>query len=143
MLEDCRIYMAGSMSGLTYEEQTKWRNKVRNVITCGMYDYARKPCFFSPPEFYNFEDKYHESEREVMEYDLNRLRNSDLVVVNFNRPDSIGTAIEIAVAYERRIPVIGLNENGEKLHPWLDESCIRIFTDMKEMCEHIVDYYLN
>lgn len=142
-MEQCRIYLAGGMSDLSFEDQMKWRNQIRNAILYGEYDYTVKPYFFSPPDFYNFEEQCHKTEKEVMDFDLNRLRKSDLVVVNFNAPQSLGTAMELAVAFENRIPVIGLNENGATLHPWLVECCTRICDDMYELVEHVAEFYLN
>lgn len=138
-----RIYLAGGMSGLSFEEQTKWRSNVRDAILYGEYDYDIKPRFFSPPEYYPIEEQRHKSEREAMEFDLNALRKSDLVIVNFNAPDSIGTAMELMLARELRIPVVGLNKDGFDLHPWLIECSTRICDDMYELVEYVVEYYLN
>ena len=138
------IYLAGGMGGLTFDEQTKWRKQVRDAILYGCYDYEYKPLFFDPTQYYNFEEPLkHKSEREAMEFDLYNLKRSDLVVVNFNKPDSLGTMAELAIAYEHRIPVIGLNKEGIELHPWQIEFCDRICDDMYELVKHIVDFYLN
>ena len=64
------------------------------------------------------------TQHEGMEFDLNRVRSSDLIIVNFNDVYSLGTMAEIATAYERRIPIIGLNENNQDLHPWQTEMLI-------------------
>ena len=142
-MERTSIYLAGGMSDLSFEDQMKWRNQVRDAILYGGYEYDIKPYFFSPPLYYSLEDNRHKTEKEAMDFDLNRLRNSDLVIVNFNSPRSIGTAMELAVAYENRIPVIGLNKDNIDLHPWLIECCTRICDDMYELVEHIVEFYLN
>lgn len=137
------IYLAGGMSNLSLDEQTKWRSNIKDAILYGEYDFNIKPYFFSPPLYYNLEDNRHKTEREVMVFDLNRLRKSDLVVVNFNVPESLGTAMELAVAYENRIPIIGLNEKSIDLHPWLIECCTRICDNMYELVEHVSEFYLN
>lgn len=142
-MDSVRIYLAGGMGSLSFEEQTKWRNQVRDAILYGEYDCNIKPYFFSPPHFYNFEEPTHKTEREVMDFDLSRLRNSNLVIVNFNDPKSLGTAMELMLARELKIPVIGLNKDGIELHPWLIECTTRICDDMYELVEHVVEYYLN
>lgn len=142
-MESIRIYLAGGMSGLTFEDQVKWRSKVRDAILYGGYDYECKPHFFSPPEYYPIDEPVHKSEREAMEFDLNALRKSDLVVVNFNAPNSLGTMAELAIAYENRIPIIALNIDGVELHPWAVEFCTRICDDMYELVDHISSHYLN
>ena len=142
-MESVKIYLAGGMSGLSFEEQTKWRQKVKDAVLFGGYDYDYKPVFIDPTRYYNFEEVSHKSEKEVMNFDLYKVRTSDLIVVNFNSPNSIGTAIEIALAYEYHIPVVGLNMDKNRLHPWIECMTSRICDDMYELVSHIVEFYLK
>lgn len=140
-----KIYLAGGMSGLSYDEQIQWRRDfVANLMEClgGRANFE----VTIPPYYYTTaypEAQVQDSEREAMEFLLNRLRHSDLVVVNFNVPQSIGTAMEIAIAKELRIPVIGIKSENIELHPWLTESCIKMFNDASWAAEHVRDYYLS
>lgn len=142
-METVKIYLSGGMGNLNFEEQSKWRNQVINAIKFGDYDYEKKPIFFNPVDHYNFTEVRYRSEREVMEFDLNALRHSDLVIVNFNDHKSIGTAMELMLAKEMHIPVIGLNPKEETLHPWLAECTTRLCDDLRETVEHVVEFYLN
>lgn len=142
-METFRIYLSGGMSGLSIEEQNKWRKQIQNAIKFGDYDIAKRVCFFDPTQYYNFEEKRHKSEREVMEFDLNGVRNCDLVIVNFNEPKSIGTAAELAIAYDMKIPIIGINKKEQEIHPWLVEFTTRMCEDIREAVEHVVEFYLN
>lgn len=136
-----KIYLSGGITGLSKEEYTNWRYKFINAVRFN-YD-CKTPTFFDPSTHYLPDDHYYKSEREVMEFELSVLRKSDLVVVNFNAPQSIGTAMEIAIARERHIPIVGLCKDVETLHPWLIESCTRICSDMRELVEHVVQYYIS
>jgi nucleoside 2-deoxyribosyltransferase len=142
-METCRVYLSGGMGSLSFEEQSKWRKQVINAILFGDYHYEKKPIFFNPVDYYNFTDVRYKSEREVMEFDLNALRHSDLVIVNFNDPNSLGTCAELAIAKELHIPVIGINKDKLELHPWLVEFTTRMCDDIREAVEHVVDFYLN
>lgn len=142
-VENVRIYLSGGMSNLTIEEQMRWRNRFRDAIRFGEHDITKKPIFFSPPDYYSPSTNEHKSEREAMEFELANLRKSDLVVVNFNVPQSIGTAMELMVAKENRIPIIGLNKDGKELHPWLTECCTRMCDDFRELVNHVVEFYLK
>lgn len=142
-MESCRIYLSGAMSGLSFEEQSKWRKQVMNAIKFEDHDYVKSVSFFDPTQYYGFEESYHKSEREIMEYELYNLRKSDLVIVNFNNPNSIGTAMELAIAKELRIPIIAFGVNGQNIHPWLLETCTRVCDNMREAVEHTVNYFLN
>lgn len=141
-METVKIYLSGSMSGISFEEQSKWRNNIMDEIKYNR-ECEKTVHFFNPVRYYNFEESQHNSEREIMEFDLYNLRNSDLVVVNFNNPSSIGTAMELMLAKEYHIPVIAFGANGKYVHPWLLETCTRICKDMRETVEHVVDFYLN
>lgn len=141
-MEKVKIYLSGGMGSLSYEEQSKWRKQVQDAINFN-YDCAKKPIFFNPVNYYNFEEVRYRSEREVMEFDLNALRNSDLVIVNFNDPKSIGTAAELAIAKELHIPIIGINLGNQELHPWLIEFTTRMCENIREAVEYAVDFYLN
>ena len=78
-----------------------------------------------------------------MNYDLHRLRNSDLVIINFNDMYSLGSMAEIAIAYDRGIPIIGLDVDNQTLHSWQVCMCERIFDDIDEMLDYIEDFYLR
>lgn len=142
-MEVMRIYLSGGMGNLSFEEQSRWRKQIMDAIKFGDFDYEKKPLFFNPVDYYNFEKVRYRSEREVMEFDLNGLRNSDLVIVNFNDPKSIGTTAELAIAYDMKIPIIGINKDNQELHPWLVEFTNRMCEDIREAVEYVVEFYLN
>lgn len=142
-MENVRVYLSGGMGSLSMEEQSKWRSQVINAIKFGDYHCEKKPIFFNPVDYYNFTEKRHKTEREIVEFDLNAVRNSDLIIVNFNDPKSLGTCAELAIAYDRHIPIIGINKDGVELHPWLTEFTTRMCDDVREAVEHVVDFYLN
>lgn len=141
-METIKIYLSGGMGNLSFEEQSKWRKNIQDAIKFN-YDCEKKPIFFNPVDYFNFEEVRYQNQREVMEFDLNGLRHSDLVIVNFNDPASLGTCAELAVAYEMKIPILGLNKDSKELHPWLECYCNRIFKDVKSLVEYTVEFYLN
>ena len=141
-MESIKIYLSGAMSGLSHEEQSKWRLQVIHAIKYNN-ECEKKPVFFNPVDYYNFQERQHKSEREVFEFDLYNLRHSDLVIVNFNNPKSIGTAMELLLAKELHIPVIAYGVNGCDIHPWLLECCTRVCDDIREVVSYVVEFYLN
>lgn len=141
-METVKIYLSGSMMDSSWEEQTKWRQQVQDAIKFN-YECEKKPIFFNPVNYFNFEEVRYKSQREVMNFDLNGLRNSDLVIVNFNNPSSLGTCAELAIAYDMKMPIVGINKDGKELHPWLECFCDRICGSIKEAVEYVVEFYLN
>lgn len=138
-----KLYLAGGMGNLSWEEQTIWRDLFIELINkySKTYDYKYILDIINPPQFYNFKDNRHDSELEVMKYDLRHVKSSKLIIVNFNDPKSIGTAQELAVAYDKDIPIIGIN-NKEYLHPWLICCCDKMFNNVEECVKFIIDFYL-
>lgn len=142
-MEQVKIYLSGGMTGLSVDKQKRWRKQVSDAIKYGDYNYEKKPILFDPTDYYMPNSSEHKSEKEAMEFDLNALRKSDLVIVNFNAPNSIGTAMELMLAKELHIPVIGVNKDGYKLHSWLVECTTRMCDDMRELINHVVEFYLK
>lgn len=144
-MKNMQIYLAGAMSGLSFEEQVGWRRDIKNYIY-NFVDHMFHPNVslkvFNPCDYYNFEEKMHKTEREPFEFDLYNLKRSDLVIANLNKQDSIGTCMELAVAKDRRIPIVGLYEKSEELHPWISECCIRICNSMDELRDYVCEYYI-
>ena len=141
-METVKIYLSGAMSGVSWEEQTKWRNQVMDAIKFN-YDCEKKPIFFNPIQYFNFEEVRYKTQREVMNFDLNGVRHSDLIIVNFNDPSSLGTCAELAIAYDMKIPIVGINKDRKELHPWLECFCDRMCESIKEAVEYIAEFYLN
>ena len=141
-----QIYLCGGMGKFgkkNFDEGDKWRRYCKQALE--NYECDLKVRAVNPNDFFNFVDeppKYNTPD-EGMRFDLHTLRNSDLVIANFNDMYSLGSMAEIAIAYDRGIPVIGLNENNQELHPWQVCMCERIFTDIDEMLDYIEDFYLR
>ena len=125
-----------------FEESNNWRVYCKDTLENCECDYKVK--VINPNDYFNFKEEIpqYKSQREVMELDLHKLRDSDLIIVNFNDPISLGSMAEMAIAYDRHIPIIGLDADKQALHPWQIEMCNRNFDNMDEMLDYVEDYYL-
>ena len=146
LLKEFTIYLAGGMGKFGKDEFNKaneWRNYCKSILENFEGNYEAK--VINPNDYFNFVDEppAYRTQREIMEFDLNKVRHSDLIICNFNDMYSLGTMAELAIAYERRIPVVGLNENNDELHPWQIEFCNRIFDNIDEMLDYVEDFYLT
>lgn len=145
-MKEYSVYLAGGMTKFGkdgFEEANEWRVYCQSVLKHFESDY--KVRVINPNTYFSFNEEppRYESQREIMELDLNKVRNSDLIIINFNDVYSLGSMAELAIAYERRIPVVGLNTNNHKLHAWQVEMCTRIFEDIDEMLDYVEDMYLT
>ena len=144
-MKEYKIYLSGGMQKFgkeNFDKSNDWREYCKTALETCECDYKVKVC--NPNDLFNFKDKpQYASQREVMNLDIHKLRQSDLVIVNFNDKWSLGTMSEIAIAYDRCIPVIGINPDNQDLHPWQECICERIFNNIDEMLDYIQDFYLR
>lgn len=145
-MKDFTIYLSGGMMSFgsdKFEESNNWREYCKKALEC--YDCDYKVKVFNPNIYFSFKPnapKY-SSESEVMSFDLYNLRKSDLLIVNYNDKKSLGTMSEVAIAYDRHIPIIALNRDCGQLHPWQECMPERIFNDIDDMVDYIEDFYLR
>lgn len=145
-MKNFTIYLAGGMGKFgkeNFDESNKWRVLCKREFED--YDSQYYVYVDNPNDYFNFieESRRYQSQREIMEFDLNKVRNADLVIINFNDMYSLGSMAELAIAYEKRIPVIGLDVDNQKLHPWQIDMCNRIFNNIGELVDYVEDFYLN
>ena len=130
------------MSGLSKEQMTGWRNEFRNAMST--HDGVK---IISPPDLFAFGGGCYE--KEAFDYDLYWVRNCDVLVVNLNKLDSIGTAQEIMLAHILNKPIIMICEEGayDDVHPWYKEEATRFFLyqsqmDLPKLLEDIGNYIM-
>lgn len=145
-MKSFQIYLCGGMGKFgkeNFEESNTWRIYCKNTLENCECDYNVKA--INPNDYFNFveDTPRYVNQREVMELDLNKLKKSDLVIANFNDIYSLGSMAELAIAYDRHIPIIGFDIDNQELHPWQIEMCNRIFNNIDEMLDYVEDYYLR
>lgn len=141
-----KIYLAGKMGGLTFEQMNRWRKSIKDdLINCASYTNIEVNVI-NPVDYYNFKEKKHQTEIEVEEYNLAHVRSSDIILVNLEGlSDSIGTIIELHDAhYHYKIPVIafGKQELYDCLHPWIKNDITRVEKNGYDAVTYIRDFYL-
>lgn len=146
-----KIYLAGAMG--CYGEDAQYPKKWRDEVKIWFYKYSDKVTVISPVDYYPCGCKDKKTEREVMNFYLNKVRNSDLILVNLLRiKESPRTIQEIFYAWILKIPVIGFintyigteDDYKKNIHPWLFEQIDRIETGkdaMDKAISYIRDYY--
>lgn len=139
-----KIYLAGKMSGISFEESDSWRRLSAILIRNRAYIRGVKTNVVNPNNYYSPGTKDHKTEKEVMQFDLNHVRTSNLIMVNLKGANtSIGTAMELLTAAQLNIPVIAFGTDKEyaETHPWIKECISRVEPNMVDAIEYINDYY--
>ena len=95
---------------------------------------------FSPNKFYNYNDKSSFTIKECRKLFFNQLRKSDIVLVNLNYSDSsVGTGMEISLAHELKIPVVGFGNT--ETYDWIVDCCDVILNSLEEALDYIKSMY--
>ena len=140
------IYEAGKMSGLNLQQMLTWRIELTKELEDVAEIIGVKVNAVNPVNYFNFVQKRHQTESEIMKFDLSKVKQSDIVIVNMDGLNtSIGTCIEIYEAYKREIPVLafGSNKLYEELHPWIQCCITRHDETYKETVNYIKDFYMT
>lgn len=145
MSKTYKIYTAGKMGGLTYDEQMSWRKQIEKLIR----DRTNKDVeFVHPPRFYQYGRGFHKTEREVRMWDISNVKDSDIVIVDLSTiSDSIGTHIELGVIEAmnefgyKHIHLIGVGKPNTE-HPWIMDGLLRWEESLEDAAEYIATYLL-
>lgn len=138
-----QIYTAGKMGGLPPIEYKQWRDDLTHVLFDEFDSDRINLTVINPNEFFGFEEKLHDNMLEIINWELNAVKNSDVVIVNLDFDNSTGTNIELYTAWQDNIPIIAYKPEGRKQHPWINEFVTREFDNWDKLINYVLDYYIN
>ncbi len=139
------IYLAGKMSGLNKNDYCKWRSELTDALIDKSFLVGSLIQIINPTDYFDFDDMDRHLEKEVMQFDLNMVRQSDIVIVNVSGvSSSIGTAIELYEANRLNIPVIAYTEGdvADDVHPWIENCFSTVQMSKDELIDYIRDFYM-
>jgi nucleoside 2-deoxyribosyltransferase len=117
------VYLAGPIKGLSYSDVVGWRDiittslahfKINTTSPMRNKEYLQGTGVLDAA----YEQHILSTQKSIMTRDFFDCTHADMVVVNLLGYSgvSIGTIMEIAWAYEKRIPVVCIIEDGGNLH---------------------------
>lgn len=122
-----KVYLAGPISGLTYDEAQDWRHAFAATMPLSIECYSPLRVKHFLREHGVLEQSYPHhplsTDRGIMTRDHNDVRTADALVVNLQDAPkaSIGTIMEIAWAYAYGVPVIAILDEQHD-HPMIREA---------------------
>ena len=89
-----------------------------------------------------FIDRQVDSANEIVEFDLQDVRDADIILVNYNKP-SIGTSMEVFYAsHDLGKFVVAFSPFGFKdCSPWMVRYCTKILPTLEDACEYINTHF--
>ena len=90
----------------------------------------------------NFKDREVDSANEIVEFDLQDIRNADLLLVNYNKP-SIGTAMEVFYASHNlgKFVVAFSPFTFKDSSPWMVRYCTKILPSLDASIRYIKAHF--
>jgi len=90
----------------------------------------------------NFKDREVDSANEIVEFDLQDIRNADILLVNYGKP-SIGTAMEVFYAANNleKFVVAFSPFDFKNCSPWMVRFCTKILPSLDEAIAYIKTHF--
>ena len=130
-----RIYLCGPIMDETPGQAAEWRQVATRLLT---------PDFILlDPMRRNFKDREVDSANEIVEFDLQDVRDADILLVNYSKP-SIGTAMEVFYAsHVLNKFVIAFSPFGfQDCNPWMVKYCTKILPTIEAASQYIRDHFI-
>jgi nucleoside 2-deoxyribosyltransferase len=129
-----KIYLCGPIMDCAPEQSTDWRARATERLG-GRFDLL-------DPMRRNFRDHEIDSANEIVEFDLQDIRDADLVLVNYSKP-SIGTAMEtFYAAHDQGRFVVAFSPFPFKdCSPWMVRFCTKILPDLDAAIRYIETHF--
>jgi nucleoside 2-deoxyribosyltransferase len=117
-------------------EARAWRETAKNLLkdNFNLLDPMRR----------QFVDRQVDSANEIVEFDLQDVRESDILLVNYNKP-SIGTSMEVFyAAHDLGKFVVAFSPfEFENCSPWMVRYCTKILPTLEDACKYINIHFPN
>jgi len=131
------VYLAGSMENVSASEANYWRDIAEAQLNFNDVK-TLNPC----RRLHNFDKRYM---KRIFELDLRDIQESDIILVNLNKPEVAkhGTAMEVFyAAYVLRKPVVAFKSDPTTIHPFFESLVTEWRSDVTKACDTIVSEYL-
>lgn len=131
-----KIYLCGPIMDEHEGEARQWREAVHTVL-------GRRFMLLDPMRR-NFKDREVDSANEIVEFDLQDVRDADIILVNYNKP-SIGTAMEVFyAAHDLQKFVVAFSPfSFQECNPWMVRFCTKILPDLESAMDYIIEHFVQ
>ncbi len=113
----------------------EWREASKSLLS--------KEFILLDPMRRNFRDKEIDSANEIVEFDLQDVRDADIILVNYNKP-SIGTSMEVFHASHNlgKFVVAFSPFTFKESSPWMVKYCTKIVPDLEDACSYLKTHFV-
>ncbi len=129
-----KIYLCGPIMDCSSDEQSSWRQRAKEQL-------GEKFVILDPMRR-NFRDHEIDSANEIVDFDLQDVRDADILLVNYSKP-SIGTSMEVFYAgHDLGKFIIAFNPAPfQDLSPWMVKFCTKILPSLDDALRYIERHF--
>ncbi len=128
------IYLSGPIMDEHEGAARAWREEAKSLLSAKfrLLDPMRR----------KFVDRQVDSANEIVEFDLQDVRDADIILVNYNKA-SIGTAMEVFyAAHDQGKFVVSFSPfTFENCSPWMVRYSTKILPSLEAACEYIANNF--
>ena len=128
--EKMTIYLSGPIMDEHAGLAREWRKEAKQLLKdrFKLLDPMRR----------KFVDRQVDSANEIVEFDLQDVRNADIILVNYNKA-SIGTSMEVfyAAYCQGKFVVTFSPHTFENCSPWMVKFSTKILPTLEDACNYI------
>ena len=130
-----KIYLCGPIMDEVDGVARAWRGVATRKL--------RKDFTLLDPMRRNFKDREVDSANEIVEFDMQDVRDSDIVLVNYSK-NSIGTSMEVFfAAHDLGKFVVAFSPFSFKdCSPWMVRFCTKILPSLDEAIAYIREHFV-
>ncbi len=128
------IYLCGPIMDETPGHAGEWRQSAHSLLNADfrLLDPMRR----------NFKDREVDSANEIVEFDLQDVRDADILLVNYSKP-SIGTAMEVFYAGHvlHKFVIAFSPFDFQNCNPWMVKYCTKILPTLEDAARYIREHF--
>lgn len=131
-----KIYLCGPIMDEHEGVARQWREDAKKLLSDNfkLLDPMRR----------NFKDREVDSANEIVEFDLQDIRDADIVLVNYNK-SSVGTSMEVFyAAHDLQKFVVAFSPfSFQDSSPWMVRFCTKILPNLEAACHYIEEHFVT
>lgn len=131
-----KIYLCGPIMDEVDGHARAWREAAKELLG--------RDFILLDPMRRNFKDREVDSANEIVEFDLQDVRDADIILVNYNKP-SIGTAMEVFYASHvlHKFVIAFSPFSFKDCNPWMVRYCTKILPSLESAAAYIREHFIE
>ncbi len=130
-----KIYLCGPIMDESEGRARIWRERAKELLGADF--------ILLDPMRRNFKDREVDSANEIVEFDLQDVRDADIILVNYCKP-SIGTAMEVFYASHvlNKFVIAFSPFSFKDCSPWMVKYCTKILPSLEDAARYIREHFI-